>query len=302
MEETTEDLIMFFNDAVSPNFSDLLEPNVEFKMFPDGDSYVRIEDISKLKGKQVRLFHRLYPDQNNSIFHALLMLDTLKRAGAKTDLYSPYLPYSRQDKTFKEGEALSAEVVCSMLAHAGARLITLDCHFLKKEGEFVYGGLNIKNISANWLLVEHAKKMLGEDELEVISPDEGANYLVSAFGGKSMKKLRGGYEEGKEAYRTVEKMERSFDVEGKNVLILDDMISTGGTMIKAVGNVRNGKAKKVLCAATHGFFLRGSLDRLKEISDGVFTTNSIPNPAAEVDILPLLKGDVWKGHDKEETL
>ena len=276
-------------NLVSPNFSDLMEPNIEFKTFPDGDSYVRIENISSYQGEDVRLFHRLYPDQNSSIFHALLMLDTLKRVGARTSLVVPYLPYSRQDKTFKEGEALSAQMLCSLLAKAGAsRLVTLDCHFLKKEGDFDYAGLSIHNISANKHLIEHAKSVLGEDELEIISPDQGANYLVSAFGGKSMTKVRGEYEEGKEAYRTIEKMEREFDVEGKNVLIIDDMISTGGTMVRAVGNVRNGKAKKVLCAATHGFFLKGSLEKLKDVSDGVFTTNSIPNPAAEVDIMDLI--------------
>lgn len=277
-------------NIISPNFSDLMEPNIEIKSFPDGDSYVRIESLQKYQGEEVRLFHRLYPDQNTNIFHSILMLDTLKRVGARTTLVTPYLPYSRQDKTFKEGEALSAQVLCRMLAEAGAKeLLTLDCHFLKKEGEFEYGGLKIRNISANRLLVEHAKKVLGEGELEVISPDQGANYLVSAFGGKSMKKLRGEYDAGDEAHRTIEKMEREFDVEGKNVLILDDMISTGGTMIKAVGNVRNGKANKVLCAATHGFFLKGSLEKLKNVSDGVFTTNSIPNEAAEIDCLPLLK-------------
>ncbi len=277
-------------NLVSPNFSDLMESNIQFKNFPDGDSYVRIENLSSCQGEEVNLFHRLYPDQNNSIFHAILLLDTLKRVGARTTLVTPYLPYSRQDKTFKEGEALSAQVLCSMLAGAGAqKLITLDCHFLKKEGEFEYGGLKIRNISANKLLIEHAKKILDKGELEIISPDQGANYLVNEFGGKSMTKVRGEYQEGGEAYRTIDKVEGNFDVEGKNVLIIDDMISTGGTMIRAVGNVRNGKAKKVLCAATHGFFLKGSLEKLLDVSDGVFTTNSIPNEAAKVDVLGLLK-------------
>lgn len=276
-------------ELISPNFSDIREPNIEIKAFPDGDSYIRIPEVSKLQGEEVRLFHRLYPGQNNAIFHAILMLDTLKRVGARTTLVAPYLPYSRQDKTFKDGEALSAQVLCGMLAHAGAaKLLTLDCHFLKKEGEFEYAGLKIRNVSANRKLIEHAKELLGEDELEVISPDQGANYLVSEYGGKSMRKVRGGYQEGDEAYRTIESIEGDFDVEGKNVLIIDDMISTGGTMIRAVGNVRNGKAKKVLCAATHGFFMKGSLDKLKEITDGVFTTGSIPNPAADVDVKDLL--------------
>jgi len=280
---------------IAPNFSDLMEPNVEFKTFPDGDSYARINDISKCQGEDVALFHRLYPKQNTAIFNACQILHTLKRVGARTTLVSPYLPYSRQDKTFLMGEALSAQVLCKLLNDFGTvKLVTVDCHFLKKEGESEYANLKIHNISANKLLVEHARKKIGLEHLEVISPDQGANYLVSEFGGKSMSKVRGDYDKGNgaEAYRSVQKVEREFDVDGKNILIMDDMISTGGTMIKAVENVKKGGAKKVFCAATHGFFLNDSLGKLKKISDAVFTTNSIPNPVAEVDILPLLKGAV----------
>lgn len=274
---------------VSPNFSDLLSPNIEYKKFPDGDSYVRIQDIKACQGEDVTLFHRLYPNQDTEIFTALILLDTLKRVGARVTLVSPYLPYSRQDKTFLDGEALSAQVLCRTLAQAGAdTLVTLDCHFLKKEGHFDYSGLKINNLSANKMLVENARKKIGLEDLEVISPDEGANYLVSEYGGKSMKKTRGNYDPGNEAYRGVKKMDRSFEVKGKNVLIIDDMVSTGGTMIKAVETVKKGGAVKIFCAATHGFFLKDSLNKLKSISDGVFTTNSIVNPVAEVNIKNLI--------------
>ncbi len=277
---------------VSPNFPDLAAPNIEIKLFPDGDSYTRINDISTCQGEDVVLFHRLYPKQNSAIFNAAQMLHTLKRVGARVTLVSPYLPYARQDKTFLMGESLSAQVLCKLLADFGTvKLVTVDCHFLKKEGESEYSNLKIQNLSAGKLLVEHARKKLGLEHLEVISPDQGANYLVSEFGGKSMSKVRGQYEAGNaaEAYRSVQKVEREFEVEGKNILILDDMISTGGTMLKAVENVKKGGAKKVLCAATHGFFLNDSLAKLRKASDGVFTTNSIPNDAAEIDINPLLK-------------
>jgi ribose-phosphate pyrophosphokinase len=277
---------------VSPNFSDLMAPNIEIKLFPDGDSYARVNDISKCQGEDVVLFHRLYPKQNSAIFNVAQMLHTLKRVGARVTLVSPYLPYARQDKTFLMGESLSAQVLCKLLADFGTvKLVTVDCHFLKKEGESEYSNLKIHNISAGRLLVEHARMKLGLEHLEVISPDQGANYLVSEFGGKSMSKVRGAYDagNGEEAYRSVQKVEREFDVEGKNILILDDMISTGGTMLKAVDNVKKGGAKKVICAATHGFFLNDSLPKLKKVADAVFTTNSIPNEAAEVDINPLLK-------------
>jgi ribose-phosphate pyrophosphokinase len=277
---------------VSPNFPEIAQPSIEFKTFPDGDSYARINDIEKCQGEDVILFHRLYPKQNTAIFNASQILHTLKRVGARVTLVSPYLPYARQDKTFLMGEALSAQVLCKLLADFGVvKLVTVDCHFLKKEGESEYVHLKIHNVSANKLLVEHARKKVGLEQLEVISPDQGANYLVSEFGGKSMSKVRGDYDQGKgeEAYRSVQKIEREFDVAGKNVLILDDMIATGSTMIKAVENVKKGGARKVLCAATHGFFLNDSLTKLKGISDGVFTANSIPNDVAEVDIVPLLK-------------
>ncbi len=275
---------------ISPNYFELGTPNVEIKNFPDGDLYVKINKIEDCQGEDVVFFHRLYPDQNNSIFSALLVLDTLKREGARVTLVSPYLPYSRQDKTFKQGEALSAQVLCKMLGHAGAtKLVTLDCHFLKKEGEFDYRGLTIKNVSASRLIVEHTRSLLGLEGLEVISPDEGASHLVSEFGGKSMHKERGEYAKGEEAYRSIEKIERTFEVKDQNILILDDMISTGSTMIKAVENVKKGGAKKVFCGATHGLFLKDSLTKLKGMCNGVFTTNSIANQAATVDIKDLIE-------------
>jgi ribose-phosphate pyrophosphokinase len=273
----------------SPNCADLMKPDIETRAFPDGDGYIRIPGIGEMKGKEVRVLHRLYPEQDKCIFQAMLILDTLRRAGAKPVLISPYLPYSRQDKTFLEGEALSAEVLCRMLKTAGAeRLVTLDCHFLKKEGRMQYGGLDIENVSMGEALIGHARKLLKED-VEVISPDEGAGYLVENHGGRSMHKVRGEYVQGSEAYRKIDKLERGFDVEGKNILVLDDMISTGGTMIRAVENVKKGGAKKVLCAATHGFFLKDSLQKLRACCDGVFTTNSMASKAAEVDFMGVLK-------------
>ncbi len=281
---------------VAPSFSDLMEANIEFKTFPDGDSYARVNEIEKCQGEDVVLFHRLYPKQNTAIFNTCQILHTLKRVGGRTTLVSPYFPYSRQDKTFLMGEALSAQVLCKLLNDFGVvKLITIDCHFLKKEGEAEYSNLKIHNLSANKLLIDYVRNKVGLEGLEIITPDQGANYLVTEFGGKSMNKVRGNYDSpagGEEAYRSVQKVEREFEVSGKNILILDDMISTGGTMIKAVENVRKGGAAKVFCAATHGFFLNDSLAKLQKLSDGVFTTNSIPNPAAVVDILPLLKGAV----------
>jgi ribose-phosphate pyrophosphokinase len=278
---------MASENIVSPSFSGILEPNMEVKKFPDGDSYVRVPNARACAGKDVTVFHRLYPSQDSSLIQAVLIAEALK--GAKSiRLVAPYLPYSRQDKLWLEGEVKSAECVVKLLADAGySGITTLDCHFLKKEGEFDVGGLKIRNVSMASRLIAHARKSC--PDLEVASPDAGANYMS---GGVGMKKVRGDYGKGNIVYRDIEKMEINFDVKSKNVLIIDDMISTGSTMVKAVENLRKNGASRVILAATHGFFLGDSLQRLKSISGGVFVSNTIASPASEVDFMEALGGVV----------
>lgn len=270
---------------VSPNFKDIFEPNIEIGAFPDGDSNINVLDISACKGCEVTLFHRLYPRQNDTIIELLFILNALKKANAKVTVVAPYLPYARQDKVFLSGEVASAEVVCNLLHEAGCqKLITFDCHFLKKEGEFPYGNLMIKNISLNKELLGCAEAMAKGEKCEIVAPDVGASYLVESQDGKTMKKKRKLYKDGKITYRHIEKMEYQFDVKDKNIVILDDMISTGSTMIKAIECMKKGGAKRVFCAATHGFFLHDSLDKLKSLSDGVFVSDTIPSPVSKVSI------------------
>ena len=267
---------------VSPTFSDLYEANIEVRKFPDGDCYVRLLSPEKGSGEAF-LFHCLYPKQDEALVQAVLMLGAVKELGYSPTLVSPYLPYSRQDKVFKEGEAKSAELVCAMLKDAGAKkLVTFDCHFLKKAGTFEYGGLKIENLTMNEELVKAAGEKFG-GEFEVMGPDMGARYLVEAFGGKSMEKVRGEYREGGEAYREIKEMKVEGDLRGKDVLILDDMISTGSTMVKAAERLRAEGAGKIIFAATHGFFLKDSLSTLSELGE-VIVSDSIPSPASSVSI------------------
>lgn len=272
---------------ISPNFSDLMEPNIEIGSFPDGDSHVRIPQIAEAAGKDVLIFHRLYPKQNSSLVTLLLILDTLKEAGVKNiNVMAPYLPYSRQDKKKLNGEVASAFVVCNLLARAGcSKLITLDCHFLNQAGPAKFGELNIENISMGKEMAAHAKKeaFAGED-MEVISPDAGANYLAAEHGGKSYKKVRAEYKDGKIDYRDIAEMSGDFEVKGKNILILDDMISTGSTMIKALEKLTEAGAKKVCCAATHGLFLFNCMDRIRKFTDCAFSTDTIAGEFAKVSI------------------
>ncbi len=268
----------------TPNCSDLPigGETIEIKHFPDGESYVRIP--AEPKGKKVALLHRCYPDPDSSLMQLFLAIRQAKEMGAKEiEVVIPYLPYARQDKRFSPGEAMSSESVCMMMKEAGCSgLITFDCHFLKKEGAFTYGGLKITNRSLGPLVVEHLRKGL-ENPL-VISPDEGSRYLTENERENGvMKKVRGAYGKGDSAYREIASLEAKFEVNGRDVIIIDDIVAGGSTMVKALKICLEGGAKSVRCGAVHGLFLGESLKKLESGGTSeIACTNTIRAPRVSV--------------------
>jgi len=274
--------------VITPSASDFGVPNVIIKSFPDGDSYVQI--LNNIESDLANIFTRLHPNQNDLIIQTVFIARILKDAGVRNiHLYAPYLPYARQDKVWKKGEGLSARYVVELLRGAGINQITtLDCHFIKKAGEFDYWGMKIINKTASAVLIEEAKKHLSDPI--VMSPDAGASYMSENFGGGHMNKVRGEYVEGKNAYREIKSLDidSNQDVNGRNVLLVDDIIGSGGTMIRAINVLKKAGANRIGIVATHGFFLNNSLDKLKSAADVVLTTSSIRNETSKVDAFKLL--------------
>src|SRR3989338_11464111 len=212
-----------------------MRPNILIKQFPHGESYVRVRNLHSLKNKNVTIYKRLYPEPEKNIFELLLILSCLKQTAKSIELFVPYLHYARQDRENKKGEAVSADVLCELLRNFGVKkLITYDCHFLSRPGKFSRAGLSIENISAGKQLLAHAKKYFGKEKFVVISPDEGASYFTESAQGHSLKKVRHESKATKnQIHARIHKMEGEVPVRGKNVCILDDIISTGGTIIRA---------------------------------------------------------------------
>jgi ribose-phosphate pyrophosphokinase len=274
---------------ITPYASDFGKVNITIKQFPDTESYVFIEKIDSLKGKNVTIYHRLYPEPEKRTFELLLILARLKKEVKNIELFIPYFPYARQDRESKKGEAVSADILCGLLKNYGVKkLITFDCHFLPKTGNFVRNGLKIENHSAGRQLLSYAKKYFGKQEFCVISPDEGSSYFIeNAKGhtGHSLQKTRGlakdnGIKNG--IHAKVAKIEGKADVKGKNVCILDDIIATGGTIVHAIKHLKSLGAKKVIVGATHGVFAGEKISEkiLKSGASRVFVTNSILNQKA----------------------
>lgn len=261
-------------DLFTSSYSD--KPNIVIDNFPDGEDYIKLPLNLK---PPFKLHHRLYPNPNNSLLQLLLISNHLSRLGP-VEAVVPYLPYSRQDKSVLPGEFPLIYEVLSLLRKSGiSKVYTYDCHFLKGKPSFEWEGLTIVNDTLAPKLIEYAIKQYFDNKTPlIIAPDEGATYMLPDPK-YHLSKSRGDYTHNKSSiFRPVEDMEISFDVNGRDVLIIDDLIAGGGTMRRAVKLLRDMGANKIVCASVHALNLNNSLDKLFSLCDGLIVSNTIKTP------------------------
>lgn len=275
---------------VSPNCSDLAESNIEIKRFHDCENYVYIPNIDALKNKHVAILHRCYPDQDSRFVQFLQILSAVKPIAAKVTGIIPYLPYSRQDSISRPGENDSATMIIKILQCAGLdELITFDCHFLESGvTKKNIAGLNIENRSIVSDLLDYVKPRVVDPVF--IASDQGAAHFVEKLGGVSMEKTLGEYIHGPLAFRQITSEKLDADIAGRDVILIDDMIISGETMIKAAQVLKKGGARRIVCAAVHGLLVGCAFDRIRAAgAKEIVVSDSVPSPAAVVSIKKRLK-------------
>ncbi len=254
----------------------------ESRKFPDGENYFRID--TDLSGAEAVIVQSGYPNPNDSVVELLLAADACKEQKAKKiTAVIPYFPYARQDRRFKPGEAFSLEIVAKFLKNSGVkRIITADAHFRDDYSGYNLFSLRGTNVSGGSLLAHYVKAKFSLHKLHIVSPDFGASELVKQAA-----------ENSDSTYSALQKkrlgdmqveMAGTLNVQGKNVLVLDDMITTGNTMIKAVELCKQNGAARVFAAATHGLFVSDALWRLRSVAEYVITTDSVKNETTEVSL------------------
>jgi len=276
---------------VSPNCRDLADSNIEIKKFHDCENYVYIPEIEKLSGKHVVILHRCYPDQDVRLLQFFQILSALKPVAAKVTAIIPYLPYSRQDEISRQGEVNSAAMIVNLLSCAGLdELVTFNCHFLDSgESNKNIACLNIDNRSIVADLLEYVKPRVSNPVF--IAPDQGAAHFVERLGGVSMEKTMGEYIHGPLAFRqiTSEKLVDA-DIAGRDVVLIDDMIISGETMVKAVQVCKKGGARRIVCVSVHGLLVGCAFDRIRAAgAKEVVVSDSVPSPAGVVSIKKQLR-------------
>ena len=274
---------------------------IESRKFPDGEGYVRVpsESFGIIRSEPVILVSNTFPD--SGIMRTILMLEAINdirkgdlenlknegeqimdNVGPGIFLAVPYYGYARQDKRFSPGETVSARVISEILGRSCDGMVILDLH----EPKVLDGSeLRIGFVSSMPEIADILEKEVNPDF--ILSPDKGAidrASEVAKIGGWEFSYL----EKTRIDAHTIEHQAKDLDVNGKVVAIVDDMISTGGTICRASDALRRQGAKAVYAACTHGLFTGGALSRLANHVDGVYTTDSLRNPRSVVSSAPAL--------------
>jgi len=258
---------------------------IEFTRFPDGESRIRFE--CNVEGDDAVIVQTTSPPQNENLIQLFLMADNAKDLKAKTiTAVVPYLAYARQDQRFRPGEAFSLKTIVTLLKTCGVkRILSVNSHnpaILKTMP------IHIQDLSAIPLLAEHYKN---KGLYNAVSLSLGKKGLDTAIEASNV--LKGGYDyiptQRDRTTGAVTLKEKTLPIKGKDVVIFDDIISSGGTMIKAVAYVKGQGAKTVNVACVHPLLTEEVRSKILNAgANQIIATDSVQSPISEVSIAPLI--------------
>ncbi|WP_279009591.1 ribose-phosphate diphosphokinase [Synergistes jonesii] len=257
--------------------------NVKTKRFADGEIAVSIEE--SVRGTDVYVVQPTCKPANEHLMELLIMVDALKRASAyNVNLVIPYFGYARQDRKTKAREPITAKLVANLLEKAGAsRVITADLHAGQIQGFF---DIPLDHLMGGPLLASYFRKKLSkeikDDLLTVVSPDIGGVARARTFSGHIGRADLAIVDKRRshEVANVCEVMDIIGDIKGKTCILVDDIIDTAGTIVKAAAALKERGADKVYACATHGVLSDPAIDRLKGSDiEEVVLTDTIPIPS-----------------------
>jgi len=254
--------------------------DLEFKEFADGENYFRL--LSKVEDKRVLLVQSLSPPVDHHLVQLLFLAKKLSEAGALVYSICPYLGYSRQHREYLSGEIVSLKMVGQLMSSVNIkRLLTIDIHNVEGLGLFSFPAFSSSAIS---LLAEYISKNEKISDALIVSPDFGSSARVETFA-----KLvnRPYYILEKERDRItgeVKVKSPSIDLKGRTVYIVDDMISSGGTIVKAANVLKDFGVKNIIAVCVHPILVAGAMERMTQAGvTKLIASNTIQTVYSMVD-------------------
>jgi ribose-phosphate pyrophosphokinase len=270
---------------------DIPELRVDLHFFPNGEKQVCIND--EIQGENVVLVQSFSRPVDEHIMETLLMIDALERLGARhVNVVIPWLGYSLQDKAFRMGEPISAAVIARLISHAHTkRAFLLDIHNSSTPGFF---SIPTHHLSATDMFVTYVKTTFKNHDVAVASPDFGGLKRANSFANLLDTELIKIDKHRDLKSREIVKMGLSGDVRGKTIILLDDVIVSGSTAMKAATLLKEAGAEAIYFMATHGIFTDDSIQQLAASDlDGVVVTDSIAHPELPPEITQLPTGPLF---------
>ncbi len=260
------------------------------RTFANGEIYARFGE--SVRGADAFVIQSHTHPINEWLMEQLIMVDALKRASAKRiTVVAPFYPYSRQDKKGRGREPISARLIADLFKTAGAdRIMSVDLHASQIQGFF---DGPVDHLFAMPVLLEYFKKTLNRENITVVSPDTGRARVADQWSDKLNSPLAIIHKRrDPNVAHSVSVHDIVGNVEGRWCVMVDDMIDTGGTIVKAAQALKANGARKVIVAATHAVFSDPAPERLQDSAiDEVVVTDSIPLSEARrfpgLTILPI---------------
>ncbi len=308
--ERNFDLKVFFGTANKVLGNEIcenlgIEPGkIMINRFADGEVFVQIEE--NIRGKDVFIVQPTCAPVNQNLMELLIIMDAAMRASAKRiTAVLPYYGYARQDRKDRPRVPITARLVADLITAAGAdRVLTLDLHVGQIQGFF---NIPVDHLYATPVFMEAILEKDYAEDVLVLSPDAGGVERAK-FLARLLKADLAVADKRREVHNVAESIRIIGDVQGRNVLILDDIIDTAGTLMKSVAALKDAGAKKVIACASHGVFSDPALERIKgnlQLEE-VIVTNTISWKGAVrkiqkinvLSIAPLFAEAIKRIHDE----
>ncbi len=243
--------------------------------FPDGETFVKIEE--NVRGEDVFIVQPTSPPTNHHLMELFIMIDAVRRASAsRITAVLPFYGYARQDRKDQPRVPITAKLVANLLVAAGAnRILTMDLHAQQIQGFF---DIPVDHLYAAPVMYEYLRAMNLPD-LVVVSPDVGGLKMAHAYSQVLDAGLAIVAKQRRSATE-VEAMAVIGEIRGKNVLLVDDLTETAGTLVNAAGILKRKGARRILACVSHAILNDVGTERLrKSVIDELITTDTVSRPA-----------------------
>jgi len=259
--------------------ADFIKSNL--RIFPDGESKITFQKIPQ-KNKII-VVQSTYPPVDENLIHALAIISKAKEYGSEVIAVVPYMGYSRQDREFLPGEVITMKLIADLFKSVGtSRIIVVDIHSMMG---LKYFKIKSRNITAIPDLAEYFSKLKLKNPL-VVSPDKGGKNRAKEFA-KFLKTEHISLEKERDLKTGKVKIKSlNFDeITGRDLIIVDDMISTGGSIVEATKFLKRQKCKRVFVACTHALLRNDAENKIRNAGvTKIISSNTIPGKTSVVDV------------------